>query len=63
MKETYESPDFEIIELEGEIATASTLKVGTTTPISSAVTPIFPSPAKDVATGIPNKTKLLRNMP
>ena len=26
MKETYESPDFEIIELEGETATASTLK-------------------------------------
>ena len=43
--------------------TASTLNVGTTTPISSAVTPIFPSPAKDVATGIPNKTKLLRNIP
>ena len=31
--------------------------------IISAVTPIFPSPANDVATGIPNKTKLLRNMP
>ena len=26
MKETYERPDFEIVELEGEIATANTLK-------------------------------------
>ena len=26
MKEVYESPDFEVIELEGEIATANTIK-------------------------------------
>lgn len=26
MKEVYETPDFEVIELEGEIATASTFK-------------------------------------
>lgn len=26
MKETYERPDFEVIELEGEIATARTIK-------------------------------------
>lgn len=26
MKEVYESPDFEVIELEGEIATARTIK-------------------------------------
>ena len=26
MKEVYESPDFEVIELEGEIATAGTIK-------------------------------------
>ena len=26
LKEVYESPDFEVIELEGEIATARTIK-------------------------------------
>ena len=33
MKEVYETPDFEIIELEGEVATASTFKASNETDI------------------------------
>lgn len=35
MKETYESPDFEVIELEGEVATANTIKDSNETDILS----------------------------
>ena len=35
MKDTYESPDFEVIELEGEVATANTIKDSNETDILS----------------------------
>ena len=45
------------------VTTASTLKIGTMIPIKSDVGPIFASPQREVATGSPNSTKLLRNIP
>ena len=38
MKEVYESPDFEVIELEGEIATARTIKDSNETDIPVSYT-------------------------
>ena len=43
--------------------TESILNIGTTTDIKIAITPACPSPKSEIATGSPNSTKLLLNMP